>query len=211
MKILVIIVSYNFERWMDRCLGSLRESGQRADIVVIDNASQDNSVRLIQENYPEVRLIQSKTNLGFGRANNIGMKIALTEGYDYVFLLNQDAWIDGSTLGTLARLCQQYPQYGIMSPTHLTGSGNKLEHGFSEYTGMKSLEEITALTTGLPTPPHCSFIYQCSFLDDTSIRIEEDRWILPVILSLWRRCGLRQPPSSCGSSDWLFKHCIWMP
>lgn len=168
MKILVIIVSYNFERWMDRCLGSLRESGQRADIVVIDNASQDNSVRLIQENYPEVRLIQSKTNLGFGRANNIGMKIALTEGYDYVFLLNQDAWIDGSTLGTLARLCQQYPQYGIMSPTHLTGSGNKLEHGFSEYTGMKSLEEITALTTGLPTPPIAASFINAAF------------WMIPV-------------------------------
>lgn len=150
MKILVIIVSYNFERWMDRCLGSLRESEQRTDIVVIDNASQDNSVRLIQENYPEVRLIQSKINLGFGRANNIGMKIALTEGYDYVFLLNQDAWVDGSTLGTLARLCQLYPQYGIMSPVHLTGSGNKLEHGFAGYVGLQSLELLKASVAECP-------------------------------------------------------------
>lgn len=150
MKVLVIIVSYNFEKWINRCLGSLRKSEQPADIVVIDNASQDNSVRVIQENYPEVRLVQSKTNLGFGRANNIGMKIALTEGYDYVFLLNQDAWIDNSTLGTLARLCQQYPQYGIISPTHLTGSGNKLEQGFSGYTHMESLEEVTAIITGVP-------------------------------------------------------------
>ena len=41
MKILVIIVSYNFERWIDRCLNSLRQSEQQADVVVIDNASQD--------------------------------------------------------------------------------------------------------------------------------------------------------------------------
>lgn len=151
MKILVIIVSYNFERWMDRCLGSLRQSEQPADIVVIDNASQDNSVRSIQENYPEVRLIRSKTNLGFGRANNIGMKIALTEGYDYVFLLNQDAWIDCRTLGTLSRLCQQHPSYGILSPTHLTGAGDKLEQGFAGYTHMNSLEKMAETTTDFPT------------------------------------------------------------
>ena len=90
MKILVIIVSYNFERWIDRCLNSLRQSEQQADVVVIDNASQDRTVSLIESRYPEVRLIKSKENLGFGRANNIGMKIALKEGYDAVFLLNQE-------------------------------------------------------------------------------------------------------------------------
>ena len=47
MKILVIIVSYNFERWIDRCLNSLRQSEQQADVVVIDNASQDRTVSLI--------------------------------------------------------------------------------------------------------------------------------------------------------------------
>ena len=99
MKILVIIVSYNFERWIDRCLNSLRQSEQQADVVVIDNASQDRTVSLIESRYPEVRLIKSKENLGFGRANNIGMKIALKEGYDAVFLLNQDAWIDAKVLG----------------------------------------------------------------------------------------------------------------
>lgn len=95
-------------------------------------------------------MIQSKINLGFGRANNIGMKIALTEGYDYVFLLNQDAWIASSTLGTLARLCQLYPQYGIMSPVHLTGSGNKLEHGFAGYAALQSLEVLKASVAECP-------------------------------------------------------------
>lgn len=55
MKILVIIVSYNFERWIDRCLNSLRQSEQQADVVVIDNASQDRTVSLIESRYPEVR------------------------------------------------------------------------------------------------------------------------------------------------------------
>ena len=112
MKILVIIVSYNFERWIDRCLNSLRQSEQQADVVVIDNASQDRTVSLIESRYPEVRLIKSKENLGFGRANNIGMKIALKEGYDAVFLLNQDAWIDAKVLGELSELSRSHPRYG---------------------------------------------------------------------------------------------------
>lgn len=142
MKTLVIIVSYNFECWMDRCLGSLRRLKPLADVLVVDNASQDRTVSLIEELYPEVRLIRSPKNVGFGRANNIGMQIAIREGYDSVFLLNQDAWIEPDTLQTLNRLSEKYPEYGILSPVHLTGSGNRLEHGFACYTGLEDLEEL---------------------------------------------------------------------
>lgn len=124
------------------CLNSLRQSEQQADVVVIDNASQDRTVSLIESRYPEVRLIKSKENLGFGRANNIGMKIALKEGYDAVFLLNQDAWIDAKVLGELSELSRSHPRYGILSPIHLTGSGEKLEQGFAGYSNLSNLEEV---------------------------------------------------------------------
>lgn len=143
MSILVIIVSYNFEHWMERCLGSLRQSEQPADVIVIDNASQDHTVRLIQSNYPEVRLIEAGENLGFGRANNVGMTIALKEGYEAVFLLNQDAWIAPNTLGILSQLSVSHPEYGILSPTHLTGNGDKLEKGFATYAGLQATERLT--------------------------------------------------------------------
>lgn len=136
MKLLVIIVSYDFERWIDRCLGSLRASDLQADVVVIDNASQDRTVRIIESRYPEVRLVKNEKNLGFGGANNIGIKMAVEEDYEAVFLLNQDAWVDKNVLGTLCGLSRANPQYGILSPVHLTGSGDKLEHGFAEYAGL---------------------------------------------------------------------------
>ena len=142
MKVLVIIVSYNFERWIDRCLGSLRSSEHPVDTVVIDNASQDQTLQRIKQGYPEVRLIESKTNLGFGQANNIGMKIALSEGYTHVFLLNQDAWIDPNTIGTLVDLSQQYPSYGILSPVHLTGKGDKPDPGFGHYAKLQTLQDL---------------------------------------------------------------------
>ena len=142
MKVLVIIVSYNFERWIDRCLGSLRSSEHPVDTVVIDNASQDQTLRRIKKDYPEVRLIESKTNLGFGQANNIGMKMALEEGYTHVFLLNQDAWIDPNTIGTLVDLSQRHPSYGILSPVHLTGKGDKPDPGFGHYAELQTLQDL---------------------------------------------------------------------
>ena len=142
MKVLVIIVSYNFERWIDRCLGSLRSSEHPVDTVVIDNASQDQTLRRIKKDYPEVRLIESKTNLGFGQANNIGMKMALEEGYTHVFLLNQDAWIDPNTIGILVDLSQRHPSYGILSPVHLTGKGDKPDPGFGHYAELQTLQDL---------------------------------------------------------------------
>ena len=142
MKVLVIIVSYNFERWIDRCLGSLRSSEHPVDTVVIDNASQDQTLRRIKKDYPEVRLIESKTNLGFGQGNNIGMKMALEEGYTHVFLLNQDAWIDPNTIGTLVDLSQRHPSYGILSPVHLTGKGDKPDPGFGHYAKLQTLQDL---------------------------------------------------------------------
>ena len=135
MKVLVIIVSYNFERWIDRCLGSLRSSEHPVDTVVIDNASQDQTLRRIKKDYPEVRLIESKTNLGFGQANNIGMKMALEEGYTHVFLLNQDAWIEANMV---EELLQYDDGNSLLSPIHLTGEGDALDRNFKLHALMRA-------------------------------------------------------------------------
>ena len=92
-KIFVIIVTYKGNQWYERCFTSLRNSEYPVQTIVIDNASNDGTVEYIRENFPEIYLIESEENLGFGRANNIGMRYALDHGCDYVFLLNQDAWI----------------------------------------------------------------------------------------------------------------------
>lgn len=130
MKVLVIIVTYNFERWLTPCLTSLRQSEQAITVMVIDNCSQDRTVDRIRSEYPEVRLIENKENLGFGRANNIGFHTALHEEFDYVFLLNQDAWIDRNTIGRLVEVSCQYPEYGILSPIHLTANRQHIDAGF---------------------------------------------------------------------------------
>lgn len=128
MKVVVVIVTYNGKQWYDHCLGSLRQSSVPVQVVVVDNASADDTCAYIRQSYPEVILLEQKENLGFGKANNIGIKYALDHDADYVFLLNQDAWIEPDTIAQLVSIAQTHPEYGILSPLHLNAEKNSIEH-----------------------------------------------------------------------------------
>lgn len=132
-KIFVIIVSYKGHRWYERCFTSLRQSDLPVQTVVIDNASNDGTVEYIRAHFPEIHLIESKENLGFGRANNMGMRYALDNGADYVFLLNQDAWVEPSTIGELVRVAEKYPEYGILSPVQVNKEKSKVLDGVIDF------------------------------------------------------------------------------
>lgn len=132
-KIFVIIVTYKGGQWYERCFTSLRKSLLPIRTVVIDNASSDGTVEYIREYFPEIHLIESNENLGFGRANNIGMRYALDNGCDYVFLLNQDAWIESNTLSELVRLAEQYPEYGILGPIQVNKEKTKVLNGVIQF------------------------------------------------------------------------------
>lgn len=145
-SVCIIIVSYNFEPWIHRCLPSVEASLLPATVLVIDNGSGDATCQIIRDKYPGVELIETHENLGFGRANNIGIQRAMERGFDYLFLLNQDAWIEPDTLGKLVDAAEKNSRYGILSPVHLNGKGDATDFGFSQYTGLKNREEAEQLT-----------------------------------------------------------------
>lgn len=131
--IVSIVVTYNGINWYEKCFGSLFNSTISSEIIVIDNGSTDNSVKYIKGKYPEIHLIENKENLGFAKANNIGIKYALDKGADFVFLLNQDAWVGKDTIGKLLKVFEHSPDAGIVSPIHLNGSGKALDKNFTYY------------------------------------------------------------------------------
>lgn len=134
MKILAIIVTYNGMRWYERCLNSLRQSTIPVDVLVIDNASSDGSADWIAEHYPEVRLLRSAHNLGFGQANNIGLKRVLNEGYDFAFLLNQDAWLySHDCIEQLVTAAKKQRDYAILSALWLYGNGAHITRGSEQH------------------------------------------------------------------------------
>ena len=137
--VFVIIVTYNGALWIDKNIPSLLQSGFPVHIIVVDNKSTDNSVQLLQK-YPEVEIIQSETNLGFGKANTIGMKRALEMGADYLFLLNQDAWVFHNTIGSLVSKMENNVQFGLISPMHYVANGIDFDQSFATYYSRKTRE-----------------------------------------------------------------------
>ena len=132
-RLFVIIVTYKGQRWYDRCFGSLRQSTIPIQTIVVDNASNDGTVEYIKEHFPEIHLVESKENLGFGRANNIAMRHALDNGCDYAFLLNQDAWIEPNTLQQLVNIAERHPDYGIVGPVQVNAERTKVLSGMIRF------------------------------------------------------------------------------
>jgi GT2 family glycosyltransferase len=142
-SVFAIVVTYNAERWLEDCFNSLRKSSMPVHTIVIDNGSEDNTIKILQDEYPEVELIISKENLGFGRANNIGIEKALQQNADYVLLLNQDAWLIKPTdLEELIKLHKNHPEFGILSPMHVNKQMDDLDYNFSRYISNPSFPEV---------------------------------------------------------------------
>lgn len=138
-KVYVIIVTYNGAAWIDKNLYSLGQSLYPVKVIVIDNNSQDNTVSLVKK-YAGAEVIESSVNLGFGRANNIGIAKALEQGADYVFLLNQDAWIFEGTVASLIAKMENNPGLGIASPLHFNADEVTFDAGFATYYSRKTSE-----------------------------------------------------------------------
>lgn len=129
-RILTIIVTYNAMQWIDRCLTSLRQSSMSCDVLCIDNGSSDGSQDYIRKTFPEVELIQAESNLGFGKANNIGLQRVLDQGYDFAYLLNQDAWVMPETFQIMTEIADRHPDYGLLSPMQMKADMKHLEDRF---------------------------------------------------------------------------------
>lgn len=98
MDISILIVNYNTAHLLDELFSSLYASAESIgamEIMLVDNASSDNSVELIKARYPDVKLIVNKQNVGFGRANN--QMVPFVKGR-YILLLNTDAFVDVDAL-----------------------------------------------------------------------------------------------------------------
>jgi GT2 family glycosyltransferase len=99
---------------------------------VVDNGSTDSTPLLVGD-FPEATLLRQDANVGFGRANNIGIGVALRAKADGVFLLNQDARVDRDSIRELVQCALDNPEYGILSPIHLDGTGSDFDAGFAQY------------------------------------------------------------------------------
>ena len=122
-KVLVIIVTFNALKWIRKSLRNVEKSSLPADVLLIDNGSTDGTLPLVRKDFPQTRIIETGENLGFGAANNLGLCIALDEGYAFAYLMNQDAWLKKDTLEKLVAAHRQ--EWGVLSPMQLDAHGRR--------------------------------------------------------------------------------------
>ena len=111
MDLSVIIVTYNSSPFIEACLRSLVEQmkGFDYEILIVDNASSDETCRLIQEEFPDATLIQSPSNIGFARANNLGLRKAKGE---FVLLINPDTLWKRGDVKEAIQFLRDHPEIG---------------------------------------------------------------------------------------------------
>jgi GT2 family glycosyltransferase len=115
----IIIVHYDTSGLLRQCLSSLCDLP--FEIIVLDNASPDQSVRQLPDEFPRVRFVLNEENVGFARACNQGIRIGQTE---YCMLLNPDAIIDGASLQGLVEYMEGHPEAGVMAPRLVYADGS---------------------------------------------------------------------------------------
>lgn len=129
MKIYTIIVTYNAmqRNWIDRCLESLSRSTVQTIPILIDNGSTDGTQVHVSTHYPDVVWMPQDKNLGFGQANNVGIRYALEHQADYILLLNQDAALSPDAIEKMLAVSDGE---SLLSPLHLNGDGSRIDEMF---------------------------------------------------------------------------------
>jgi len=118
----IIIVNYNAKELLKNCLKSIFQKMKDIDfeVWIIDNASSDGSLEMIKKEFPKVKIIANKENLGFARANNQAIKKAKSK---YIFLLNPDTILLEENFKELIQFVEKHPEAGACGPLVLNKDG----------------------------------------------------------------------------------------
>jgi len=122
-SIAAIVVTWNAQAYAIECLESLRNNstGLQLQTIVVDNASTDGTPEVIHTKFPEVQLVRAAANLGFSRANNLGIKLC---DADYVCFINSDVVVPLRCLEAIVDYMEQNPSVGMLGPKMIAPNGD---------------------------------------------------------------------------------------
>lgn len=125
MKLSIVIVNYNVSHFLEQCLRSVLIASQNieTEIVVVDNDSNDDSLSMLTEKFPQIRCIANKVNVGFAKANNQAIRELNGE---YVLLLNPDTLVEEDTFEKCIRFFEDTPDAGSIGVKMINGKGEFL-------------------------------------------------------------------------------------
>ena len=192
-------MNWNGKKFLPPCLNSLNKQTQKGfEILLVDNGSTDGSVEFVTENFPHVKVIRLKENLGFCRAGNIGILLAKGE---YVALLNNDTEVDPHWLEELVKALDRHPEVGFCaSKMVLYDTPHLIDSAGDAYSIAGSARKIGHLDFALKEKyrrPRFVFgacagaaIYRRSMLEDIGL-FDEDFFIIQEDVDLSFRAQLK--------------------
>jgi len=135
-----VVVNYNGEKFLEKCLDSIaRQSYRNFDVIVVDNGSTDNSLKILDQfsDVLEMEVIKNSENLGFAKAANQGIRMADSE---IVALVNNDAFLDERWLEEIVKVCKSDKSSGIFASKILFPDGRINSAGHIIYRGLAVME-----------------------------------------------------------------------
>jgi len=137
-KVSIIILNYNGKNILKKCLESIENKTlyKNYEIIVVDNNSTDDSIKMLQKFFPEIKLIRNPKNYGFAKGNNIGVREVLKHGTDYILLLNNDTEVTENWLKGMIEIANSDERIGIVGPQLILPNGNVQKNCYSYKYGL---------------------------------------------------------------------------
>ena len=150
VQVSVIVVTWNTRAMTLECLGTVFQNlgAVRAEVIVVDNASEDDTAAEVHRRFPSARLIENRSNLGFAAANNQAMRVARGE---YFLLLNSDTLVRGNVVEASVEYLEDHPGVGVMG-CRVLNADETLQVSCSQEPGLLNIFLMTCGADRLPWP-----------------------------------------------------------
>jgi GT2 family glycosyltransferase len=133
-KIGIVIPFYNGDTFIDACVNSIEANNYlNSTIYVINNSDRETKIESIAAMYSNVKVINTESHIGFGKANNIGAELAIGAGAEIIISVNQDAILDRNCIAELLAPFQENPDIAITSPLLFNYDFSRIEELVMKY------------------------------------------------------------------------------
>lgn len=167
----LILLNWNSYHHTQNCLHSLQQTaGEGFDVIVVDNGSEENPASRLNKDFPKVHLIRNSENKGFSAGNNVGINYALSQGYEYIMLLNNDVFVEPSSIDVLIAYMDQHPEVGVVqSLIYNHPDRSKIWNAGGRFNRLTGTPVSVRKFDGIEVPLEVDWVTGCTFFTRSSL------------------------------------------